>query len=442
MKYERINSFNSKLQEKKIRLMIVEKIDKDKEKKVRIYQKAFYQNYLVTQVDFSFLSESYQAFTGGAVYFNPGVSLLTKIGTNDLFEDYKITGGVRFPLDFQSSEYLLSLENLKSRLDKQYVFHRQAFKNYTGDQNSTLIKSITNEFSSVYRYPFTQVSAWVNTIGLRSDRTIYMSDVNNLVMTLMQPDVNKYWATYKTEYIFDDTRSLGVNLYTGLRYKIFGEYYQQVNKKYDNLFVLGADFRYYIPIHRNIIWANRFATSTSFGSSKLIYYLGGVDNWTNFSPEKTPTFIPLSEIRIDQSQNYAFQAVATNMRGFSQNIRNGNNFALINSEIRLPIFSYLANFPLSNAFFQNFQAITFFDIGSAWSGANPWSGKNAYNSDIIDQGKVEVTIDANRKPIVEGYGFGIRSQLLGYFIRLDWAWGIENMQVMPWVFYFSLCTDF
>jgi hypothetical protein len=28
--------------------------------------------------------------------------------------------------------------------------------------------------------------------------------------------------------------------------------------------------------------------------------------------------------------NYGFQAMATNMRGFTQNIRNGNNFALIN----------------------------------------------------------------------------------------------------------------
>jgi WD40 repeat protein len=318
---ERINMMNSKLLEKKLRVRIVEKIEKEEDRKVRIYQKAFYQNYIVNQIDFSFLSESYQAFTGGAVYFNPGVNLLTKIGANDLFEDYKITGGIRIPLDFQSSEFLLSFEDLKKRLDKQYVFHRQVFKNLTGSENSTLVKTISNEFSSVYRYPFSQVTSWVNTIGLRSDKTVYMTDVNNinnLSNVLMQPNVMKYWARLKTEYIFDNTRSLGMNLYSGSRFKIFGEYYQQVNKKYDNLIVLGADFRYYLPIHRNIIWANRFASSTSLGSSRVIYYLGGVDNWTNFSPYKTPTFIPLSEIRIDESQNYAFQAVATNMRGIYQ----------------------------------------------------------------------------------------------------------------------------
>ena len=202
------------------------------------------------------------------------------------------------------------------------------------------------------------------------------------------------------------------------------------------------DFRNYIRLHRSLIWANRFAASTSLGSSRLIYYLGGVDNWTNITPLKNPTFIPLSEIRINPTRNYAYQAVATNMRGFSQNIRNGESFALINSEIRWPIIRYFMNYPLSNSFLENFQVIGFFDIGTAWSGNTPWSGQNAYDYDIIQQGPVKVTIDTNRDPIVAGYGFGVRSQLFGYFVRLDWAWGIENYQILPHIFYLSLALDF
>ncbi len=438
---ERINLFNSKLKEKKLNVKIVESIEEE-EAKTRIYQKSFYQNYVVSQIDFSFLSESYQAFTGGAVYFNPGINLLLKIGTHDLFEDYKITGGIRLPLDFQSSEYLLSFENLKSRLDKQYVFHRQSFKHYSGDNNSLLVKTISNELSMITRYPFSQVTSFVATVGLRTDKNVYLIDYANLLQTLEKPNTNKYWGRLKGEYIFDNTRSLGINLYGGTRFKIFGEYYQQLNERYDNLFVVGIDVRHYIVLHRNLIWATRFASSTSFGSARLIYYLGGVDNWTNLTPYKTPTFIPLSEIRIDEDQNYAYQAVATNMRGFSQNIRNGNSFALINTEIRWPIIRYLANHPLSNAFLQNFQVVGFFDIGTAWSGKHPWSGENAYDNDIIEQPPIEVEIYAQREPIVAGYGFGVRSQLFGYFVRLDWAWGIENMQVLPRVFYLSLSLDF
>jgi WD40 repeat protein len=440
---ERLNLFNSKLEEDNVNIRIVKELEEE-DKKPRIYQKAFYQNYIVSQIDFSFLSESYQAFTGGAVYFNPGINLLMKIGTYDLFEDYKVTGGFRLPLNFESSEYLLSFENLKGRLDKQYVYHRQTFKNFSGDNNTELVKTVTNEVNGIFRYPFSQVTAAVLTAGMRSDRNVYITDmyVNNLPTVLEKPNTYKFWGRLKLEYIFDNTRSLGVNLHGGTRYKIFGEYYQQVNGNFDQLFVVGLDIRHYFVIHRNLILATRFATSSSFGSSKLIYYLGGVDNWTNLTPNKTPTFIPLSEIRIDPNENYAYQAVATNMRGFSQNIRNGNNFALINTELRWPIIAYLAAHPLSNAFLQNFQAVGFFDIGTAWSGRHPWSGENAYDNDILRQGPIEIEIDANREPIVAGYGFGVRSQLFGYFVRLDWAWGIENMQVLPRVFYLSLSLDF
>lgn len=436
---ERIKMLNEEFREKNINIEVVDKKE-DENQRPKIYQKAFYQNYLTTQIDFSFLSESYQPFTGGAVYFNPGTNLLFKIGTHDLFEDYKITAGIRLPLDFQSSEYLISFENLKQRVNKQYFFHRQTFLNQTAGTIPLDIRNITHRISVVYRYPFSQVTSVAATFGVRQDKTIYLP-VADPANTLTQSNTEKLWFNTKGEYIFDNTRSLGLNLSAGTKYKVFAELYQQLNSPYDNLYVVGADIRNYIVIHRNLIWANRFATSTSFGSSGLIYYLGGVDNWTNFS-SKNPTFIPLNEIRITPGQNYAFQTVATNMRGFSQNIRNGSSFALINSEIRWPIIRYFANYPLSNAFFENLQAIGFFDIGTAWSGLSPWDKKNGYDRDFVYRGNVEIEIDAQRDPFVAGYGFGVRSQLLGYFIRLDWAWGIENMQVLPRVFYFSLALDF
>jgi hypothetical protein len=93
----------------------------------RIYMTSFYNNYVASQVDFSFLNNSYQAYNGGAPYFNPGLNLLTKIGTVDLLENYKLTGGFRFSGNFDSNEYLVSLESLKGVWDKQLIFHRQAF---------------------------------------------------------------------------------------------------------------------------------------------------------------------------------------------------------------------------------------------------------------------------------------------------------------------------
>ena len=435
---EKINLYNEKLRNKNT--VIKADTSEQKRPRIRIYQTAFYQNYLVSQVDFNFLNASYQAFTGGAFYFNPGFNVLFKLGTNDLFEDYKITGGLRLSPDFDANEYLISFENLKKRLDKSLVFHRQAFKNQGVEGDIPfIVKTHTHELSYILRYPFDQVKSVVTTVNLRTDRSVFLSTGP---YTLTQPDDYKFWTGLKLEYIFDNTRRLGINLYSGIRYKLFAEFYEQVYKEYNELVVFGADARHYTRLHRNLIWANRIAWSSSQGSSRIIYYLGGVDNWINFTPNKNPTFIPFSEISISPNQNYAYQAVGTNMRGFSQNIRNGNNFAVFNSEIRFPVVKYIANYPLSNNFLENFQLVGFFDIGTAWSGPTPWSGENAYDNDIIENGPITITIDADRDPIVAGYGFGIRSQLLGYFIRLDWAWGIENYQLLPRIFYFSLNLDF
>lgn len=443
---ERIAMYNEQFRSQDIHIEVVEE-EVESEKKKLIYQKAFYQNYVVGQIDFGFLSQSYQTFTGGAVYFNPGMNLAFKLGTQDLFEDYKITAGLRLPLDFQSSEYLIGFETLKKRLNKQLFYHRQTFNNQSTDDIPFQVKNITNQVFGVFRYPFSQVTSVSATVGGRLDKTIYQSAGNSFTVqeALKQANIEKLWLNLKTEYVFDNTRSLGLNLPGGTRFKLFAEAYQMVNTPYDNLFVAGGDFRNYIQIHRNLIWANRLAFSGSTGSAALIYYLGGVDNWTNFS-SRTPTFIPLSEIRITDNRNYAFQTVATNMRGFSQNIRNGSNFALINSELRWPIVRYIANYPLSNAFLENLQVIGFFDIGTAWTGVTPWSKENGYDLDVIYQGSLSsptiIEIDAQRDPVVAGYGFGVRSQVLGYFVRLDWAWGIENQQVLPRVFYFSLALDF
>jgi WD40 repeat protein len=402
---------------------------------LRIYQPSFYINYLASQVDFTFLNSSYQTFTGGAVYYNPGLNMLFKVGTQDLFEDYKLIGGVRFGANFESNEYLLSFENLKKRLDKEIIFHRQVYQTPTQDYYS-IVKATTQELFYLLKYPFSQVNAVKATINGRIDNYNFLStDQANMI----EKGITKYWAGFKLEYIFDNTRMITLNLYEGMRYKVFGEYYQQVNGDWSDVFIVGADFRHYQPIHRTLIWANRFAASTSFGGSRLIYYLGGVDNWTNLS-RTLQTFD--RSMPIDTTQNFVYQTIATNMRGFSQNIRNGNSFAVFNSELRWPVFRYFANKPINSDFLNNFQLIGFFDIGTAWSGQTPWDEKNHLNREVIKNGPLVIVINKGNEPIVMGYGFGVRSRLLGYFLRADWAWGIENHVVLPRVFYLSLSLDF
>jgi len=409
---------------------------KNERNKWRIYQTAFYPNYLVSQVDFSFLETSYQAYTGGAVYYNPGFNVLLKLGANDLFEDYKIIGGVRFGVDFQSNEYLLSFENLKYRLDRQIIFHRQAFETVAVDDigGEYPMKTVTHELFYALRWPFTQTFAIKGTVSFRDDYNSYLTYAP-LTITRTLPSYRRDWAGLKLEAIFDNTRKIGINILDGWRYKVFGEAYWQLNESSD-LYVIGADFRHYQPIHRNLIWASRVATSASFGR-----YLGSVDNWITFFRSQP---IYDNTVRVDNQEKYAYQTLATNMRGFIQNIRNGNNFALMNNEIRWPFVQYFSKYPMSN-FWSSLQLVGFFDVGSAWSGFSPFGKTNAYDYEYVPrdkEGPVVITIETERDPFVYGYGFGLRAQVLGYFMRFDWAWGIENRTVLPRVFYFSMSLDF
>jgi len=400
--------------------------------KQRNYNVEYSINELVSQLDFTFLSSSYQPFSGGGgpIFLTPGLNAFFKVGLSDLLEDYRIVAGVRLDFNLVNNEYVISIANLKHRLDREIYFHRQSIEQ---TDLYSIVRYRIHELHYILKYPFTPLLSLKGTFSLRKDRAVFMStDQYNL----RQPDVNRYWVSGKGELTFDATRQLGLNLLDGTRFKLFGEYYHQLegDNKNTNMVVLGFDIRHYLPIHRTFIWANRFATSTSFGKSRLIYYMGGVDTWL------TPKFT--REAPIDYTQNYAYQTLATNMRGFYQNVRNGNSFAVLNSELRFPVFRYLANRPLRSDFLNNFQVVAFGDLGTAWTGATPYSDENALFTRIIQRGPLLITVREQRQPLVGGVGFGARTRLLGYFLRADYAWGIEDMVVNKPVFYISLSLDF
>ena len=385
---------------------------------------------MVTQLDFNYLNWSYQPFTGAKepIFINPGFNALFMVGVTDLMEDYRITGGVRLDFNLVDNEYLFSYMNMRRRIDHQIIFHRQTVEDIG---YYSYIRHRINELYYIATYPFTPVLNIKGTASIRYDKAVYLSTD---IVNLQKPNVENYWGSLKAELTYDNTRNFGLNLYYGTRYKIFGEYYQQLNASGNNMIVLGADFRHYQKIHRSLILALRFAASTSFGHSKLIYYMGGVDNWL------WPTFDLRTPVAYDQ--NYAFQTLATNLRGFQQNIRNGNSFMVINAEFRLPVFRYFYNRPIRSDFLNNFQIVAFGDAGTAWTGATPYSEDNTLFTNYIIQPPLTIKVQLLKEPVVEGVGFGLRSRILGYFIRGDVAWGIEDGRIGKPVYYLSLSLDF
>jgi len=383
----------------------------------QLYKTNFAIDYLVTQLDNSFLFQSYQKYAGpGAVFFNPGLNGLIKMGVSDLFENHKILGGFRLPLNFNSGEYLITYDNLVGRLDHKFVAYRNSFEAI--DNDFSLVKVFTHEGKYRANYPLDEVQSLRMTASFRNDRTVTKA-LDELSLDV--PDSYTNLVSGKLEYVFDAVRPRGLNLYNGTRFKVFGEYFRELNQDQSNIYILGADFRHYQKIHKDIIYAGRFASSYSLGDKRVVYYLGGVDNWI-LRPQDNFD----AGVQVPQDLDFAFQSIGTPVRGFVQNVRNGANFAVINNEVRIPIVKYLANKPIKSDFLENFQIIGFNDIGSAWTGVHPYSNTNSFNTIVIDNNIYHIEIENQKDPIVFGYGFGLRSRLFGYFIRFDWAWGVDD----------------
>ena len=398
--------------------------------KQHIYEVEYSVNSSTAQLGFSYLNACYQAFTNSKtpLYLNAAASGFTQISIADLMENHRIIGGFAFSLDFSSTEYLFSYEYLERRLGHQVVLHMANLN----DNTYYPYKQNTYDAYYIAKYPLSPVSSLRGTVFGRYDRTIYQA-IDYL--SLVTKTSRQMRVGLKAEWVYDHSRFITQNIYFGTRGKVWLEYYQGILNNKQNLFVLGADFRDYRRLYKNLIWANRIAFSTSFGQQKLVYYMGGVDGWVGAKFNH--------DVETDPKQNYAYQTLATNMRGFQQNIRNGNTFAVINSEIRFPFIQVLSPRPVQSSFLRHLQLVVFGDIGSAWSGWSPWSKNNPFYKKTIEDGKLTVVLDKDANPIVGGFGLGLRMQVLGYFLRGDLAWGVENGLVhkKP-VFYFSLSTDF
>jgi hypothetical protein len=121
-------------------------------------------------------------------------------------------------------------------------------------------------------------------------------------------------------------------------------------------------------------------------------------------------------------------------------VANGNNNIVINSEFRLPLLSTFINRPINNAFLRNLQLVQFTDLGAAWNGQFKQLSRPY---EVYGLPPVQVIIKTGGVgPFVGGYGFGARSTLLGYFLRVDAGWPMGGFFKGKPMWYFALGIDF
>jgi hypothetical protein len=400
------------------------------------------------------LYNRYQTYGGGAGPIRLGssspISGLIRMGTSDLMEDIKINGGFRIGSGLKDNEWLLNYQNLKRRLDWGLTYYRNVTGLDIGVTSTVSLpgKSFTNLYQVNISYPFDVVKSLRFSTAIRSDKVLF-SSVKDFPATLIIEDEKTLFSMSHLEFVYDNSQILAQNIMEGARGKIFIDWNRKINKTAaddgPNSFNIGFDGRYYHQIYRNFIWAGRIAGDFSFGDQKIAYYLGGSDGWLMFG----------NNVRSDGSyrfftannppaadQNYAFQSLAVNMRGFVQNIASGNNAVVFNSEFRLPLFTTIFDRTINSSFIRNFQLTQFIDLGTAWAG-----GLDKIKRPVIAYTNADNNVTVRVKaggigPLAGGYGFGARTMLLGYFVKYDISWPMNVFFRGKPQMYFSLGLDF
>ena len=412
------------------------------------YRLSFKPDFFSIKLDNSVLFSQYQSIaSNGGQYVNPSLGALTTISLNEMMEDYRINAGFQLPINVSGSSYFLQYQNFRHRLDWGVLFLRDQDKETLPvgyvDQNNQLalvqdqlFKTVTNMVESDFSYPLDRVHSIRFHTSVRQDKLIEKA-TDTLSLSYPLSNTNTYTSLSRLEYVFDNTISPTINILNGTRFKFYGEYMQSLNGPNKSCYNLGLDIRNYQKLYKNLILANRLAYAHSDGNSEVEYLVGGVDNW--ISPKQAAGASQAPD------PNYGFQAMSTPLRGYEQYARTGNNFAVLNTELRLPVLTTFMKKPIQSALLKNLQLVAFMDIGSAWRGlipdvgnsgatySYPTLGSNTGNNNVY----VQFTVPAG---VALGYGGGLRTSIFGYFIRLDEGWSIDTPK-KP-VTYFSLGTDF
>lgn len=373
-----------------------------------------------------------------------GFGIQLEIEMNDMLENHKFFGGVMAIADLKSGDIFAEYQYLKHYVDFSARYNRKSIyresTEITGGQRYILDRfeiGASLPLSVTSRLTLSPFAAISNSTDIHTD----------LFAGTTRPatDNRINYGGGKAEFVFDNTIVKGLNLYEGTRAKIKYEYYHDIagnEKTFSNLTV---DIRKYQKIHRDLVFATRLFYGGFFGKHRQDYLLGGMDNWLfNKTDNEEEPGSPLNfDYRRDNS-NILFTEFVTNMRGFNYNKFNGTNALLFNAELRFPIIKYFSSGPIASNFFRNFQLIGFYDIGSAWSGDTPWSQDNSRNTEIIKRpgSAFQARIKNFNNPWISSYGTGLRTVLLGYYMKFDVAWPIEDYEVKSPKFYITLGYDF
>jgi Tol biopolymer transport system component len=366
-----------------------------------------------------------------------GTGMLLEGDMSDLMGNHRMNAGLFGLFDLKSNSVFGEYLYLKRKVDFKLRFDRKVI--FRGNELATHRYSL-NKFAATASYPLSTSSRVSVSPFFAGTRFTDMSGNNT---SYLNPDVFNYYTGLQGQYVFDNTVVTGLNMIEGTRAKVSIEQYLSTSSSNKDFGKLVMDVRHYHRIHRDLVFATRASYGQFFGKSAKRFLLGGMDNWLFNSTHIASSTDPLALTPFVDNSNLLFVEYVTNMRGFNYNYQNGTKYLLFNGELRWPIVKYFYRGVLNSNFLKNLQLVAFTDIGAAWTG-KLFGTDNSTNTTTIGGGSIPftATVINYKSPFLVGYGAGVRTLFLGYYIKFDAAWGMIDQRVVSKKLYLTFGFDF
>jgi Tol biopolymer transport system component len=363
-----------------------------------------------------------------------GFSIRLETQMNDMLENYRFYGGFQVAWsDFKSGDVFAEFQYLPHRVDFSARIDRKVIYWQTRDEsvNPELQRYSFQKLEVGASYPIS-VRARVSIkpfLGYTEFVDRGKSFQNNPGAPTFKDSQTQVYGGTKVEFVYDNSIVTGLNIVEGTRGKISFIDYEGIGNSRKSFSQIYADIRHYQKIYKEIVFAVRGYAGTFLGNAPKNYLLGGMDNWignnTNYNGSKNPLVNPVSSY----NENLLFAEFATGLRGFDYATQYGNSVAMANAEFRLPLVRALTNGPIASNFFRNLQLISFFDVGSSWTGAIPIGKANTGLIREVKNGPFDIQIKEYLNPWLYSYGLGFRTMMFGYYMKFDVAWPTVNYKV-------------
>jgi Tol biopolymer transport system component len=360
-----------------------------------------------------------------------GLGVLIETQMNDMLENFRFHGGLMTTLDLRQGDVYAEFQYLPRFIDLSARFERKAVR-WDPYTDANVFKYTLHKLEFGASVPFTdRLRATVKPFGAIA----HSVDLGEEPFPSGPPSARPtyhYYAGAKSEIVYDNSVTTGMNLMEGSRGKISFTHYQGLDNPNNSFSRASIDVRHYQKIYKQIVFAVRGFGGTFFGKSPKKFLLGGMDNWlfnkTYLAGETGEGEInPLGDL--NENQDVLFVEYATNLRGFDYATLFGNSVLMFNAELRVPLIRALANGPITSNFLRNLQFTAFYDIGTSWSGKPPFSTETSVSYNVIKRGPFEARIKNYLNPWLYSYGLGVRTVVFSYYLKFDLAWPVENYQV-------------